>query len=413
MLTFIQTLINSNIRISTSEIIDLYKVLSINDNYDKDSFHDALQTTLIKNYDDIDTFNNIYEMYFRLYDEVPKFDFDNLMAQFENDFNFDNNDSLKQEADKISQDIDYNQAKQQGLDDAIDSYLQEQNYTTAADMAESYEQLSTLKQYIKENLVNNYIKQNPDKLVEVIEDLYPDTSYIEEKDFADFTVDEIPLAINILKKLSKQLNDIYTRKKIKSNKGKINIKKTIKNTLNNRPKINYRKPKKDKNDLILLLDISGSMKEYIKYILALVINTTIAFDSIKVYVFMEKVMEVKVDDIYNKNIDTFIENLLKFINDIYRQSLLGFGTDYANTFYMLQNKKIYSKKTYLLIIGDGLNTKEELGMDYLINIKHKVKQIYMLNPLKEEDWKDEYSKFLKSFECSNFKQLNRIIKSII
>lgn len=413
MLKFIQTLINSNIRISTSEIIDLYKVLSINDNYNKEDFHDALQTTLIKNYEDIETFDHIYEMYFKLYEDIPKFDFDNLMAQFESSFDFNNNNSLKNEANRISEQMDYNKASQQGLDKAIDEYLQKENYQTAANLSNNQEQLSTLKQYIKENLVNEYIKENPEKLTEVIGNIYPDTSYIEDKDFSAFTIDEIPLALNVLKKLSKQLNDIYTRQKIKANKGKINIKKTIKNTLNNNPKINYRKPKKDKNDLILLLDISGSMKDYIKYILALIINTTMVFDNLKIYVFMSKVMEIKLNDIYREDINDFMDNLLNLINNIYQKSTLGFGTDYANTFFMLQNRKIYSKKTYLLIIGDGINTKEELGLDYLMTIKNKVKQIYMLNPLKQEEWNDEYSKILKTFECNNFNQLNKIIRKLI
>ena len=414
MLNFVQTLINSNIRISTSEIIDLYKVLSINDNYNKNDFHDALQATLIKNYDDIETFDNIFDLYFALYEEQKSnnFNFDSLMQLFEDEDNFSFNDDnkLKDEAKKLSKEIEYNK---DNLDQSINDLLQNKNYQYASKVENNEQGLSTLKQYIKQEVINDYIKQNPDELQSIIGDLYPDTSYMNDKDFKDFTIDEIPIAINILKKLSKQLNDIYTRKKIKSNKGKINIKKTIKNTLNNNPKINYRKRKKDKNDLILLLDISGSMKEYIKYILALVINTSIVFDNIKIYVFMEKVMEVKIEDIYKQDINEFIENLMEFINNIYRQSLLGFGTNYGNTFFMMNHKKIYSKKTYMLIIGDGLNTTNEDGLDDLMDIKKKVKNIYMLNPLKEEEWEDEYSKILKTFECSNFNQLNQIIRRII
>ena len=106
MLNFVQTLINSNIRISTSEIIDLYKVLSINDNYNKNDFHDALQTTLIKNYDDIETFDNIFDLYFALYEEqeLNNFNFDSLMQLFEDEdnFSFNDNNKLKDEAKKLS-----------------------------------------------------------------------------------------------------------------------------------------------------------------------------------------------------------------------------------------------------------------------------------------------------------------------
>ncbi len=413
MLNFVKTLINSNIRISTSEIIDLYKVLSINDNYTQETFHDALQTTLIKNYDDIETFNHIYELYFALY-EVPKnFNFDSLMDLFDtNELDFNDKQQLQDEARKLSQEVDYQQ-NQDSLQQSINDMLTQKNYDYLAKQSDSQNSLNTLKQMIKQNVINNYITEHPDQLEEVISDLYPDTSYIEDKDFKDFTFGEVELAINTLTKLSKQLNNIYARKKIKANKGKINIKKTIKNTIQQNPKINYKKPKKDKNDLILLLDISGSMKEYIKYILALVLNSTIVFDSLKVFVFMGKVQEVKLNLLYDKDINVFFDKLSKYINDIYRDSILGFGTDYANTFFMLKNKKIYSKKTYMLIIGDGINTKEEVGLDDLIEIKKKVKSVYMLNPLKQEEWKDPYHDLIKTFECSNFKQLNKIIRSII
>ena len=191
------------------------------------------------------------------------------------------------------------------------------------------------------------------------------------------------------------------RKQKYAQTGKIVLKKTITHIIN--PKIIYKTKKQEKNNLIIVADISGSMTDYIYYILQMVINIVNIFNEVHIYVFMEKVKELK--------------DFAQIQNDIlnlYNKSKLGYGTDYNNVFYMLDNKNIYNKHTYMMIIGDGLNTTSQNGIEYLYSISKKVKKIYWLNPdinLNDINIK-QYALYTKMKECKNLKQLITILNEV-
>ena len=320
-------------------------------------------------------------MYFKTQEQIEEFqdDFEKFEDMFENfslDPTFDNEENISNEVQEL-----YDELKNIPINE-LENELDKHNNDIS------------VKQEVKYKIISEYIEENPESTTEI----FKNEDYVFDIDFLDYkNIDDRDIQ-KALDKLCKKLNDIYTRKKINSNKGKINVKKTIKRFMN--PKLIYKKNKKDKNKLIILADISGSMKEYVNYILQVIYNIQMIFEDVQVFCFMEKVSKLK---------------SIEYIEQFYKSDILGFGTDYNNTFYMMDLKKIYSNKTNLLIIGDGLNSNSNtpLGDNYLYSIKNKVKQIFWLNPLEESQWKKEYIRLSKTYQCKNLRDLNIVIKKLL
>ena len=151
------------------------------------------------------------------------------------------------------------------------------------------------------------------------------------------------------------------------------------------------------------------MYNYVKFVLQILIGIDQVFEEVRIFVFMEKLKEIT-EEMNNS------DDIINTIEQIYKSSNLGFGTDYGNTLFWF-SKKQFDKKTRVIIIGDAENGGDEVGDDYLFEIKEKCKCIYWLSPVKEEKWDknfDNYKIYCKEvYECNNLKQLENIMKNII
>lgn len=454
IIKFIDILRSMNIRISIAESIDVIKMIDIITIEDKEDFKNSLRSILIKNYEDIEKFNKLFDIFFIYKEETKQIeinedDFENMFIQMQNEFDDNYNDIgqeqtlnqglqsspkqdlkdnfqekvdmfsvggddlLKQEAEQIADNMNYNK---QTIEQDIEKELIKKGYELCKTQSinkqnedfinEKYEKL---KQFVKEEIEKNEVRKNGDKAIkEIMKEEYED---LYDRDFIDFNKDDIEIIKKILNKIIKKLNNIYIRKKIKSNKGIIDIKTTIQKSIKNGviKDIYYKKRKKEKNKLVVLCDISGSMYNYVKFILQIVIGIEQVFEDVRIYVFMEKLKEIT-EDMKNS------EDVINTVETIYRSNNLGFGTDYGNSLFWF-SKKPFDKKTRVIIIGDGENGGDEIGDDYLFEVKQKCKCIYWLNPVKEDEWDENFNNYKrycnKSFECSNLRQLENIMKQII
>ena len=456
IIKFIDILRSMNVRISIAESIEAIQLIDIIGIQDKEDFKTTLRSILIKNYEDIEKFDKLFDIFFIYKEEEQKIefnekDFENLFAQLQscfddnyndigeektlsqeinnnineqnikNDlrekiemFQMGGNEELKKEAKNIANNMNYNK---QSIDQDIERELYKQGYQSCKSASQNKqneefieEKYNKLKEYIKEEIEKNEVRKNgTDAIKEIMKEDYED---IYEKDFIELSKKDIEIIKKILNKIIKKLNNIYIRKKIKSKKGNIDIKTTIRKIIKNGiiKDIYYKKNKKDKNNLIILCDISGSMINYVKFILQIVVGIEEVFDDVKVCVFMEKLKDIT-EELQNS------EDILTTIEDIYKNSNLGFGTDYGNALFWFNNKKYFNKKTRIIIIGDAKNNGDEIGDNYLYEIKRKSKNIYWLNPDKENEWDENFNNYKiycdKVFECNNLKQLEQIMNKIV
>ena len=101
IIKFIDILRSMNIKISIAETIESIKIIDIISIEDKNDFKQALCSILIKNYEDIEKFNKLFDIFFIYKEEENKIEYNE--KDFENEFTqlqqqFDNNyDDIGQE----------------------------------------------------------------------------------------------------------------------------------------------------------------------------------------------------------------------------------------------------------------------------------------------------------------------------
>ena len=289
IIKFIDILRSMNIKISIAETIESIKIIDIISIEDKNDFKQALCSILIKNYEDIEKFNKLFDIFFIYKEEENKLeynekDFENeftqLQQQFDNNYddigqekiinnfnddfkenkindNFQNkidmfsmgsDEQLKQEAKEIANDMNYNK---QTIEQDIETNLIKKGYEICKTQSlnnnnEEFieNKYNKLKEYVKEEIEKNEVRKNGvEAIKEIMKEEYDD---ICEKDFLELSNSEIENIKNILNKIVKKLNNIYIRKKRKSKKGYIDIKTTIQKSIKNGvvKDIYYKKRKK-------------------------------------------------------------------------------------------------------------------------------------------------------------------------
>lgn len=462
ILKFIHILKDSNIRISTSEIIDFFTIISDIDIFNIVDLYMALMSCLIKNKDDISTFNKIFNLYFmnnRIEnDDINEDKFEDLISDFKNNIDDEIFEDLKKDNHKMDdwsslsyKDYDkeelfkevYKQGSIESLYDIINDIIdkidikdvqfsnidnvcenimyknnlekiktqskKEVTFKQKQDLDEKHQQI---KEYIKSRLEKKAIGEYGESVIKDMIDK-DDVTDLMDMDISELNIEDYEKIENVIRRMKKKINTYKTFKFKRSKKGYIDIKNTIKKSIkygNTCSELTYKNKKNNRAKLVILCDISGSVQEYVGFMLQITLLIRNNFSKIKTFVFVDRVKEIT-DDILGKNIYETID----LINSIHG---LGYSTRYADVFDEFSQLDIFDNKTVLIVLGDAQNTSKNIGDEYLENISNKCKSIIWLNPLEQKYWYDNsdlihYEKHCKNiFCCNTLRDLEYFIKHI-
>ena len=210
------------------------------------------------------------------------------------------------------------------------------------------------------------------------------------------------------------------KKQIKySNKGNLNLRKTIRKSIQSGgvlQNIIFKPKNKKKPKLVILCDISGSMALYSLFGLTLLYGMVSRFNSIKSFVFIDGITEVTKDikKLKKNEIESFLKNWNNYVKH-------DGHSDYSRTFEELveEIKKSNSNYKCLIVIGDARNNYRDID-DRLVNeVGRLFKNIYWLNPERLKYWNTGDSlirKFDKvtnnTSEVRNYTQMKNFVNSI-
>ncbi len=187
------------------------------------------------------------------------------------------------------------------------------------------------------------------------------------------------LAEELWKQMSKRLRKKY-RKSV--TKGKIDIRKTIRNNISNGGAmldLHLRAKKPDKNRLVILLDVSGSMDKYSFYLLRFVLALRSHFKNIDAYIFSTKLIRIT-EFLEVKNLESVLAFLTRYADNWSGGTKIGECLQHFNREFA---KQAQSGKNMTIILSDGLDTGEpELLSKELHKIKLRTRKLIWLNPLK-------------------------------
>jgi uncharacterized protein with von Willebrand factor type A (vWA) domain len=221
---------------------------------------------------------------------------------------------------------------------------------------------------------------------------------------------------SLVRKMAKKLANLHSRRKKNFKKGKLDIRKTIRDNWVNQGilfNLSWSYKKVDRPKIYVICDVSGSVGAYARFMLMFLFSLTEVVSKLRAFVFSSNLGEVT-NDFKDSQLDEAIEKAL--------QKHGGGSTDYGQAltdFVSLCLDEI-DKKTTVVILGDARNNFGPEKANLMKTINERAKQVFWLNPEGKYRWDTgdsvmkTYSAYCtKVFPCGNIDQLERVISTLL
>ncbi|MGQ9722859.1 MAG: VWA domain-containing protein [Candidatus Jordarchaeum sp.] len=450
---FVRLLRERNIRVGIAETIDACKAFSLLE-IDKEVIREGLAACLIKDEIDRPDFDHIFNLYFcNLVEESKKtpplaptqkgeYDPSSKIRQEQETEGQRQEDTQQPHTQRQDQQMQQGVLARYGGIRGIGKAIDENDLEGAADqllerilkksrdpdtftkMLKNFieymklyagwavEDTADFEEYV--GRINEVLNITQRKFIDLFREEYPleelisklvklDYENIEELDFNKYVGDLTFLISNVekiektIKKLARQLASKLSRREKISDRGKINIRKSIRKSIEYGgvlAKLEYKMRKVQKPEIILLCDVSGSCEWISDFFITLMLGIKKAFTEVKGYIFTDHCWAV------TKALDTgMVDRLFQEIShwwDFYR----GGGSSNMETAFEDFLKKTQgdiTKKTSVIILSDCrdyLGSREVYGnlrgyprSAYRIAKLSKMsKRLMILNPEEPRFW---------------------------
>ncbi|WP_418792446.1 VWA domain-containing protein [Phosphitispora sp. TUW77] len=222
-----------------------------------------------------------------------------------------------------------------------------------------------------------------------------------------------------ISKLAYKLASRVSLRKKRSKRGQLDLARTIRKSMSYGGvpiKPAYRNHHPTRLEMVILFDLSSSVKIFSEFILQLVYSIQNKFIHVRSFVFVDTP-----DEITGFFINREIEDGIKDVYNLAKFSKTPFS-DYGQMFKDFNEKylDILNKKVTLLIIGDARNNYHRDHADCLLRMCQEAKKTIWLNPEPAEKWDEEDSLISlygvmcdQVFECRNLDQLEMVSRKII
>lgn len=240
-----------------------------------------------------------------------------------------------------------------------------------------------------------------------------------EKYFSSLTKPEIDEMRVTIEQLVRRLKDVVTRRWADQNSGILDIKKTLRRAsrFNGVPlELTFKKKPPRKGKIVTLCDISGSVWSAARFMLNMLYSLQECFSKVRTFVFVSRLAEAT--DIFDENeVNDAIDKVMTDVDLDYNAL-----TDYGETFYGFQKSHLHllDRKTTLIIIGDGRSNYFNPGESALEEMREKCRRVIWLNPEPEKFWgfgDSEMSTYMAYCHevrpCRNLNQLTGFIQELV
>ncbi|MDG2061535.1 MAG: VWA domain-containing protein [SAR86 cluster bacterium] len=435
---FIKVLRNSNIQASPAETIDAIEVINNIGLEDKELLKRSLSLTLSKTPQEKDDFYKCFEDFFN-----SEMILDNSKSELPE---IKNNQSIEVNSDLGNLLLKSDQAETMLAiaEAAEDANISEIKYFTqravftrrilenmgVSVLEDEVRLMSGVGQDGQPSALEKELRLNLSNLREKVSDyvekqflLHGDVSgeHLREKIFKSLNMGQIDKSYmhevhSLVRKMAKKLANLHSRRKKNHRKGKLDIRKTLRENWSNQGilfGLNWKYKKVDRPKIYVICDVSGSVGAYARFMLMFLFSLTEVVSKIRAFVFSSELGEVT-EDFKKQQLEPAIEHALS------RHG--GGSTDYGQAlsdFVSLCLEDI-DRKTTIVILGDARNNFGPDKSNLLKLIYERSKQVYWLNPEGEYRWDTgdsvmtSYSAHCtKVMQCGTLDQLERVISTLL
>ncbi len=220
----------------------------------------------------------------------------------------------------------------------------------------------------------------------------------------------------VVQKMAKRLIAMHSRRKKVTNRGVLDIRKTLRRNMAYDGLLfetHWKSVKVDRPKIMVVCDVSGSVREVSRFLLMFLYSLTEILPNVRAFAFSSSLFEVT-DLFKQKSLEKAVEETL---------NEYGFGsTDYGaalQDFKDLCYQQI-DNKTTVMILGDSRNNHNENRAEILEEIYQRSRQVIWLNPEPKTHWRSgdaemrNYAPYCHMVEvCNSLNHLERIVNKLL
>ncbi len=414
---FVRGLRAAGVRISMAESVDAMKAVATLGVTNKDLFRESLRTTLIKDRDDFAAFDNLFPLYFG--SGGPP------MQNAMEDLNPDEQEMLKAALSALSgrlqQLLDWLTSGEGPTKEELEELARRAGAEWASDprearwvtrrmlqqmgLAHLEEQIQQLREKLQEmgmsqeamERLMGVIEANREALAEQVaqqvglqiaqdranrpDDLHG--SDLMHKPFQSLTEEEANQLRQEVQRLVTQLRSRAALRRKRGVKGKFDSKGTIRaNQKYGGVPVELKfKKRKLKPSLVLICDVSTSMRSVAEFMLRLIYELQDQVAKARSFAFNSDMLEISVT-LSGKRAAEAVTAVLYGIPPGYYATDLGRSLD---TFYKNWLECVNGRTT-VVIVGDGRNNYNSPRLDLIKDLRQRAKQLIWFNPEQHRQW---------------------------
>jgi uncharacterized protein with von Willebrand factor type A (vWA) domain len=416
---FVSGLRASGVRVSVAESEDAWKAVQHMGVIDREAFRLSLRSTLIKDPTDIPIFEDLFPMYFGN-DAPPLL---NPMAELSPDQQADLWDAIREMAGDLEELLNWllsgQTPSQEDLEDLADmagmemanSPYQAEWYARRMQRLLGWQQLPEILEQIWELLaemgmspqdieaVKEQVAENQERLSENLEGLAGrqimdqiaeenrgnrnNIHELMQRNFNSLSEREIQLLREQVRRLAARLRSRVALRQKRGKAGKLDAKATIRANLRYAGvplELRY-KTRRQKPKLVVLCDVSTSMRPVAEFMLHLLYELQDQVAKTRSFAFINQIVDVS-DVFANTRPADAVQGVLQklppgYYNTDLGNTLHGFVDDFLNT---------VDNRTTFIVLGDGRNNYNDPALDALKKIKARSRRILWLNPEYPRQW---------------------------
>ncbi|MBF0232317.1 MAG: VWA domain-containing protein [Desulfamplus sp.] len=462
------------LRVSTSEVLDCIRHISLINPLDEKEFKTVLQSNYAKSRRDQSRFNSLYNLFFHGIKPLDSGDsfthlsstFNKIMDLMEKNQGCDpvekaliefmqgrpaefldqvhklnimsvkNQKFFKSNMDQL--------AAKLGIMLVINQMRQRATKLAGTHLDHlDQESIRIINQHFTKLLNNAYglltdePRENNDSLVERKSAITTDAE-LGQKSFSSLSNLEVVKVMEVIELFARKLQEQASRRFRIKRKGTIDIKKTLRNSGKYQGvplDIKFKDKPKNSSSLVILCDISGSVWSSARFMLNILYALQDCFKQVKSFVFVAQLVEVtsllERGSIDHRNNINAVDGLTQganavniAINTILNSNIINTSehTDYGAALSSFKKKHIHllNHKTTLIIMGDGRSNYLNPQANILSEIREKCKRIIWLNPEPYNTWNRGDSEIFaykphchEIRTCMNLNHLTQFVRELV
>ncbi|MCG8313304.1 MAG: VWA domain-containing protein [Pseudomonadales bacterium] len=221
---------------------------------------------------------------------------------------------------------------------------------------------------------------------------------------------------SLVQKLAKKLITTHSRRKKMLNRGMLDMRSTLRQSVPTGGipfNVYWKKKKKDRPKIVAICDVSGSVSQVSGFLLMFLFSLSEVLPNVRAFAFSSRLGEVS-KEFSQLKIDAAIDYTLNTYG--------GGSTDYGGSFEDFADICMddLDNRTTVIILGDARNNYGDPKTEILQQISLRSKQVIWLNPENPNRWGSGDSDMLKykvycsyAVECNSLRQLQRFIDRLL